>query len=291
MIQRAAANGIEIAYESFGSPAGRPLLLIMGLGAQLIHWDDEFCGLLAEQGHHVVRFDNRDAGLSTHLHDEGVPAWGAPSPYVLDDLADDSAGLMDVLGLPAAHVVGASMGGMIAQALAIRHPARVLSLTSIMSTPSPQAAPPTDAAAAVLFAKPATDREGVVAGALTTWAVLGSPGWELDRERVTRLAGLAFDRCHDPAGTARQLAAIMASGDRTSALGGLKVPALVIHGEDDQLVPLAGGRATAAAIPGARLVTYPGMGHDLPRALWPAIVAEITALTGSATPARPEPAA
>ncbi|MGW2158095.1 alpha/beta fold hydrolase [Nonomuraea sp. NPDC001699] len=288
MIQRAAANGIEIAYESFGSPAGRPLLLIMGLGAQLIHWDDEFCELLAERGHHVVRFDNRDAGLSTHLHDEGVPPWGAPSPYVLDDLADDSAGLMDVLGLPAAHVVGASMGGMVAQALAIRHPARVLSLTSIMSTPSPQAAPPTEAAAAVLFAKPATDRESVVAGALATWSVIGSPGYELDRERVGRLAGLAFDRCHDPAGTARQLAAIMASGDRTAALGGLRAPALVIHGEDDQLVPIAGGRATAAAIPGARLVTYPGMGHDLPRPLWPEIIAEISAHTGSAAAVRPE---
>ncbi|GGS75995.1 alpha/beta fold hydrolase [Nonomuraea spiralis] len=289
MIQRAAANGIEIAYESFGSPAGRPLLLIMGLGAQLIHWDDDFCELLAEQGHHVVRFDNRDAGLSTHLHDEGVPQWGAPSPYLLDDLADDSAALMDVLGWPAAHVVGASMGGMIAQALAIRHPGRVLSLTSIMSTPGPQAAPPTEAAAAVLLAKPAADREAVVADALRTWAVIGSPGYELDRERVSRLAGLAFDRCHDPAGTARQLAAILASGDRTSPLGGLKVPALVIHGEDDQLVPVAGGRATAAAIPGARLVTYPGMGHDLPRPLWPAIVAEVGAHTGSVTAAVTEP--
>ncbi|MGN9838843.1 alpha/beta fold hydrolase [Nonomuraea sp. H19] len=280
MTTRVAANGIEIAYESFGSPTGRPLLLIMGLGAQLVHWDEEFCELLVEQGHHVVRFDNRDAGLSTHLHDHGAPMMGAPAPYLLDDLADDAAGLMDALGWPAAHMVGASMGGMIAQTLAIRHPSRVLSLTSIMSTPGAAVAAPTEAAMAVLMAEPAADRAGVLAQALRTWAVIGSPGYELDRERITMMAGLAYDRCFDPAGTARQLAAIMASGDRTEPLAGVTVPALVLHGEADQLVPVAAGHATAAAIPGARLVTYPGMGHDLPRPLWPDIVAEITKLTG-----------
>ncbi|MGW0805701.1 alpha/beta fold hydrolase [Nonomuraea sp. NPDC002799] len=279
MTTRVAANGIDIAYESFGSPQGRPLLLIMGLGAQLIHWDEEFCELLAEQGHHVVRFDNRDTGLSTHFHDAGVPAAGAPSAYLLDDLADDAAGLMHALGWPAAHLVGASMGGMIAQTLAIRHPERVLSLTSIMSTPGPAAAPPSAAATAVLMARPAAGREAILAQALETWSVIGSPGYELDRDRVTRLAGLAFDRCFDPAGTARQLAAIMASGDRTELLAGVRVPTLVLHGEGDQLVPVEGGRATAAAVPGARLVTYPGMGHDLPRPLWPGIAAEITKLT------------
>ncbi|MEV0595121.1 alpha/beta fold hydrolase [Nonomuraea cavernae] len=279
MTLRAAVNGIEIAYESFGSPGGRPLLLIMGLGAQLIHWDDDLCELLAEQGHHVVRFDNRDAGLSTHFHDEGAPDLGTSSSYVLDDMADDVAGLMDTLGWPAAHVVGASMGGMIAQALAIRHPGRVFSLTSIMSTPGPGVAQPTDAAGAVLFAPPAPDRETALARALETWAVIGSPGYELDRERIVRLTGLAFDRCYDPAGTARQLAAILVSPDRTVALAGVGVPSLVIHGEDDQLVPLAGGQATAAAIPGATLLTYPGMGHDLPRPLWPDIVGAIAKLT------------
>ncbi|MEO3873875.1 alpha/beta hydrolase [Nonomuraea sp. B12E4] len=279
MTTRVAANGIEIAYESFGSPAGRPLLLIMGLGAQLIHWDEGFCRLLAEQGHHVVRFDNRDVGLSTHFHDRGAPARGAPSAYVLDDLADDTAGLMDALGWPAAHVVGASMGGMIAQTLAIRHPARVLTLTSIMSTPGPSIAPPTEAASAVLRATPPADRESVLAQAVRTWSIIGSPGYELDRENVTMKAALAYDRCFDPLGTARQLAAIMASGDRTEGLGGVGVPALVLHGEDDPLIPVAGGRATAAAIPGARLVTYPGMGHDLPVPLWPQITAEITKLT------------
>jgi pimeloyl-ACP methyl ester carboxylesterase len=276
---RAAANGIDIAYESFGSPTGRPLLLIMGLGAQLIQWDEGFCELLAEQGHHVVRFDNRDAGLSTHLHEHGLPAMGAAPPYLLDDLADDTAALMDALGWPAAHVVGASMGGMIAQTLAIRHPGRVLTLTSIMSTPGPSVAPPTEAAAAVLMGRPAEGREAVLEQAVRTWSTIGSPGYELDREKIRATAGLAYDRCFDPAGTARQLAAIMASGDRTELLARVEVPTLVLHGEADPLVPVAGGRATAAAVPGARLVTYPGMGHDLPRELWPSFVAEITKLT------------
>ncbi|WP_336206155.1 alpha/beta fold hydrolase [Nonomuraea sp. LPB2021202275-12-8] len=282
MTTRASANGIDIAYESFGSPDGRPLLLIMGLGAQLIHWDDDFCTLLAEQGHHVVRYDNRDAGLSTHFHAEGVPRLGTSSAYVLDDMARDAAGLMDVLGWPAAHVVGASMGGMIAQALAIRHPERVLTLTSIMSTPGPSVARPTEAAGAVLFGPPAADRDAVLAQALETWTVIGSPGYELDRERVVRLAGLAYDRCYDPAGTTRQLAAVLVSPDRTDLLAGLDVPTLVIHGEGDQLVPLVGGQATAAAIPGAELLVFPGMGHDLPRPLWPEITGAITKLTGSA---------
>ncbi|MEU7830709.1 MULTISPECIES: alpha/beta hydrolase [unclassified Nonomuraea] len=281
MTTLAAANGIEIAYETFGSPGGRPLLLIMGLGAQLIHWDDELCELLAEQGHHVVRFDNRDSGLSTHLHDEGVPTLGTSSSYLLDDMADDAAGLMDVLGWPAAHVVGASMGGMIAQTLAIRHPERVLTLTSIMSTPGPDVAPPTPEASAVLLAAPPTDRDAVLAQSLRTWAVIGSPGFDMDRERILRLSGQAYDRCFDPPGTTRQLAAIMASGDRTEQLGTLGIPALVIHGEADRLVPVAAGHATAAAIPGATLLTFPGMGHDLPRPLWPDIVGAITKLTTS----------
>ncbi|TDD42862.1 alpha/beta hydrolase [Nonomuraea terrae] len=279
MTTRVTANGIDIAYESFGSPDGRPLLLVMGLGAQLIQWDEDFCRLLAEQGHHVVRFDNRDAGLSTHFHDAGVPARGEPAPYLLDDMADDTAGLMDALGWARAHVVGASMGGMIAQTLAIRHPERVLSLTSIMSTPGPGVAPPTEAAMGALLSRPPSDRDGVMDQSVVTWSVIGSPGYELDRELIRARAGLAYDRCFDPAGTGRQLAAINASGDRTEALAKVRVPALVLHGEEDPLVPVAGGRATAAAIAGARLVTYPGMGHDLPRALWPDIVAEITKLT------------
>ncbi|MEV0589021.1 alpha/beta hydrolase [Nonomuraea sp. NPDC050310] len=281
------ANGIEIAYESFGSPEGRPLLLIMGLGAQMILWDDEFCALLADRGHHVVRYDNRDVGLSTHLHEAGPPDLaaalsGAPfqPAYLLSDLADDAAALMDALGWPAAHVAGASMGGMIAQELALSHPSRVLSLTSIMSTPG-KAGPPTPEASAALLSPPARTREEAIAGALTAWKVLGSPGFGLDAERIARRAGLSFDRGHDPAGVSRQLAAILASGDRTERLAKLDVPTLVLHGEQDPLIQLAGGQATAEAIPGARLVTFPGMGHDLPRPLWERIVTEITRLTAA----------
>ncbi|MGR6924405.1 alpha/beta fold hydrolase [[Actinomadura] parvosata] len=281
MIKRVAANGIDIAYDSFGPPSGRPLLLIMGLGAQLIQWDEGLCELLAEQGHHVVRFDNRDVGLSTHFHDHGVPEAGTPAPYTLNDLADDTVALMDVLGWTAAHLVGASMGGMVAQTLAIRHPKRVLTLTSIMSTTGPSVAPPTEAAMAVMAGQLPEDRDTAAEQAVTTWSVIGSPGYELDRDRIRQLAGQAYDRSFDPAGVARQMAAIVASGDRTEALAHVRVPTLVLHGEDDPLIPVVGGQATAAAIPGARLVTYPGMGHDLPRELWPEFVAEITKLTDS----------
>ncbi|MEV2265537.1 alpha/beta fold hydrolase [Nonomuraea africana] len=288
MTLMAKSNGIEIAYDTFGTPGDRPLLLIMGLGSQLVHWDEEFCELLASRGNQVVRYDNRDVGLSTHLTDAGVPepAPGAAAPYLLSDMADDAAGLMDALGWPAAHVLGVSMGGMIAQALAIGHPGRVLTLTSIMSTPSPEAGPPTPEAMAALFSPPAPDRATAVERALEIWAVIGSPGYEMDRERVAKVAGLAYDRSYDPAGTTRQLAAILASGDRTERLGGLDLPALVIHGEADPLVQISGGRATAAAIPGATLLTYPGMGHDLPRPLWGEIMDAVTALQ-----ARPSAAA
>ncbi|GAA3827386.1 alpha/beta hydrolase [Sphaerisporangium flaviroseum] len=282
-MNRATANGLEIVYDSFGTPGGRPLLLIMGLGSQMIQWDEEFCEMLAGQGHHVVRFDNRDAGLSTHLHEAGVPDLGAAGggaavPYLLGDMADDAAGLMDALGWDSAHILGASMGGMIAQTFAIRYPSRTRSLTSIMSTPGPQG-PPTEEARAVLFSRSAPDREAVVRGALDVWKILGSPGFPLDEERVKRVAGLSFDRSYDPTGFARQLAAILASGDRTAALRELSVPALVIHGEADPLVQLDGGVATADAIPGAKLLTFPGMAHDLPRPLWPDIVGAVTELT------------
>ncbi|WP_433243168.1 alpha/beta fold hydrolase [Streptosporangium sp. CA-135522] len=283
MILRAPANGIEIAYETFGSPEHRPLLLIMGLGAQLIHWDDELCELLADRGHHVVRFDNRDAGESTHLNGVPVPAFGGDGqvPYLLDDMADDTAGLLDALGWESAHVVGASLGGMIAQTLAIRHPRRVRTLTSIMSTPGPQAAPPTEAAMAVLMSPAARDRESAIRQSVAAWEVIGSPGFPLDRERIAQVAGLSYDRSYDPAGTGRQLAGIIASGDRTPLLKELTVPTLVLHGEADQLVPLSGGIATAEAIPGARLITFPGMGHDLPCPLWPEIVGAIDELTAA----------
>ena len=278
-VETVKANGIEIAYETFGSPDARPLLLVMGLGAQMIVWHDDFCAALADRDFHVLRYDNRDAGLSTHLHDAPPPdVAGAmagdrtTASYTLDDMADDAAGLLDELGIPSAHVVGASMGGMIAQTLAIRHPGRVRSLTSIMSTPSPRIGSPTEAAAAALMAAPPTSREEAIERALASSKVIGSPGFPPDEEWLVEAAGIAYDRAFDPLGVARQLVAIQASGDRTEQLREVRVPTLVVHGEDDPLVQLAGGRATAEAVPDAELIVIPGMGHSMPRQVWPQIV-------------------
>ena len=281
---------VELAYESFGDPAGRPLLLVMGLATQMLAWHEDLCRALVARGFHVVRFDNRDVGLSTHLHDAPPPdvmaALGgdtSSAAYTLEDLADDTLGLLDGLGLTdPVHVVGASMGGMIAQTLAIRHPARVASLTSIMSTPSPRIGPPTQAGTAALFAPPATSRDEAVQRAIATYRVIGSPAYPLDEQWLSEIAGQAYDRAYDPLGVARQLLAIHASGDRTPALRELDVPTLVIHGEDDPLVQVEGGRATAAAVPGAELLVLPGMGHNLPRELWPRLVDAITELADRA---------
>ncbi|MBO3748272.1 alpha/beta hydrolase [Streptosporangiaceae bacterium NEAU-GS5] len=258
----------------------------MGLGSQMIAWDEEFCGLLAAAGHYVIRYDNRDAGLSTHLDDAGVSDLvaafaGNPDPaYLLGDLADDAAGLLEALGLPAAHVVGASMGGMIAQEVAIRHPSRVLSLVSIMSrTGAKGVGEPTQAALGALMSPPPSGRDEAIQRALSVWSIIGSPGYPMNVDRITTLAQRAYDRDHNPAGANRQLVAIVASPDRTAALRELDVPTLVIHGEDDPLIQVSGGTATADAVPGAKLLLFPGMGHDLPRDLWPDFVAAITELT------------
>ena len=281
---------VEIAYETFGDEGARPLLLVMGLATQMLAWHEDLCRELVSLGFFVVRFDNRDIGLSTHLHDAPPPnvmaALGgdtSSASYTLEDCADDAVGLLDGLGVTRpAHVVGASMGGMIAQTIAVRHPARVASLTSIMSTPSPKIGPPTQTAAATLFAPPATNREEAVQRALSTYRVIGSPGYPLDEQWLAGVAGEAYDRAYDPLGVARQLLAIHASGDRTPGLRELDVPTLVVHGEDDQLVQVEGGRATAAAVPGAELLVVPGMGHNLPRELWPQLVDRITALADRA---------
>jgi len=290
----ARTNGVEIAYETFGPPDGRPLLLIMGLAAQMILWDDEFCAALAARGHRVIRFDNRDVGLSTKLDAAGMPDAAAAmqaallgeriaAPYLLRDLAADAAGLLDALGIPAAHVVGASMGGMIAQTMAITYPARVLSLTSIMSTTGERSLPPARPEAAAVLVLPApSDRAGNVERAVHIFRTIGSPGFPFDEARVRDLAGRSYDRCFSPAGAARQLVAILASGSRREALAAVTIPTLVIHGRDDPLIPLEAGLDTARAVPGAELLVIDGMGHDLPRGAWPEIVERIGALTGRA---------
>ena len=284
-IQRAQAGDVEIAYETFGDAADPPVLLVMGLATQMLGWPDELCQGFADRGHFVVRFDNRDIGLSTHLDAAGpsdIPAIFAgdlsSAAYTLSDMARDVVGLLDALGLDNAHVVGASMGGMIVQTLAIEHPDRVRSVTSIMSTTGDRTVGgATQEAMGALLAPPATTREGAIERTLTTYRVIGSPGYELDETALRERAGRSYDRAYDPAGVSRQLAAIWASGDRTPRLADVKAPTLVIHGEQDPLVMVSGGHATAAAIPGAELVVIDGMGHDLPRDLWPELIDRISA--------------
>jgi pimeloyl-ACP methyl ester carboxylesterase len=275
---------MKLEYATLGDPADPALLLIMGLGAQLIDWPDEFCERLADRGFHVIRFDNRDAGLSPALDDLGVPDIAAilggdraTAPYLLADLAADTAELLDELGVDRAHLVGASMGGMIAQQFVIDHPERVRSLVSIMSTTGdPTVGRATAEAAAALGRPPSTSREQAIEAAVASSKVIASPAFPVADEERVRRAGAKYDRAYRPLGTLRQYAAIIASPDRTAALGRVTVPTVVLHGEADPLVDVSGGRATAAAIPGAELVVIPGMGHDLPTETWPQIIDAIT---------------
>ncbi len=276
--QIAPSNGIEIAYEQFGDEDGVPLILIMGLATQMIHWDVAFCEMLAERGHRVIRFDNRDMGHSSKIEAGSRPGTagmllGTGKPeYKLRDMAADTVGLLDHLEIDKAHVVGASMGGMIAQTVAIGHPDRVHSLTSIMSTTGNRRfGLPKMRAFGTLIAKAPADRDDYADRAVKTFSVIGSPGYPFDEERVRAMSLTAYDRRFNPGGVARQLHAITSSGDRTRRLGELRIPALVIHGCDDPLVRTAAGRATARAIPGSHLRLIEGMGHDLPHALWPEI--------------------
>jgi pimeloyl-ACP methyl ester carboxylesterase len=276
----AAANGITIEYDAIGDAADPALLLVMGLGAQLTAWPDGFCDRLAGRGFYVVRYDNRDVGLSSKITDGPRPNVVAAfagdtssASYTLEDMAADGMGLLDALGIDSAHVVGASMGGMIAQTMAIGHPARVLTLCSIMSTTgSPEAEPPTDEAMAVLLRTPATTRDAAIEASVAASKVIGSPTYPTDEAELRARAAAAYDRCFNPPGIARQLVAIQASGDRTEALRKLDVPTVVIHGDADPLVRPSGGELTAKAIPGAELVIVPGMGHDLPEPLWDQVV-------------------
>jgi pimeloyl-ACP methyl ester carboxylesterase len=283
----AKANGIELCYDTFGDRAAPPIVLIMGLAAQMIAWDEEFCGRLASRGYWVIRFDNRDIGLSTKFAQHGAPDLMAilglllqgktvSAPYTLRDMAADTVGLMDALGIKSAHVVGASMGGAIAQEIAIRHPDRLRTLTSIMSsTGEPGLAQPTPEATQILMTPTPTDREAYLKRYLQTWAVLRGPGFPLDEARDAERGARIFERGLNPPGVARQLAAVMASGSRKEALAAVRTPALVIHGDADPLVRLDGGEATARAIPGAKLLVIKGMGHALPIPMWPQIIAAI----------------
>jgi pimeloyl-ACP methyl ester carboxylesterase len=284
------ANGITIEVEELGDPADPPMLLVMGLGAQLIAWPDGFCRGLADRGYRVVRFDNRDVGLSTKFDDAPEPDFAAAlggdtssAPYLLGDMADDAAGVLDALGIDEAHVVGASMGGMIAQALAIRHPARVRTLCSIMSTTgAPDVGAPSGEALTAMLKPPATSRDEAIANSVAVSKVIGSTGFEIDEEELHRRAAAAYDRCFHPVGVVRQLLAILASGDRTDDLARLDVPTTVIHGSVDPLVSPSGGEATAKAVPGAELLVIEGMGHDLPEAAWPTVLDAIEGLTARA---------
>ncbi len=273
-VQRVTVGQVELAYTTGGDPADPPVLLVAGLGAQLISWEDGFCQALVNRGLYVIRFDNRDAGLSTHL---GAPS--AEPAYALADLADDAAGLLDALGLRSAHVVGVSMGGMIVQLLAIRHPDRVASLTSIMSTTGdPSVGEASEAAIAVLMAPAAQTREGVLEGAVVANRVTGSPSYPMPAAELRLRAGRAFDRAYDPAGFARQLQACLTTPDRTEDLRRLDLPSLIVHGDADALIGVSGGRATAAAIPGAELLVLQGVGHELPEPLWLVVVERIAGL-------------
>jgi pimeloyl-ACP methyl ester carboxylesterase len=288
-----SVNGIEIEYETIGE--GEPMLLIMGLGMQLIAWPDQFCSQLVDRGYQIIRFDNRDVGLSTIFDEAGVPdaatieeamtgAGEVDAPYNLSDMAADAAGLLGELGIDSAHVVGVSMGGMIGQTLAIEQPLRVRTLTSIMSsTGDPALPPPSPEALQTLIATPPEDIDGVAEHASAMFEVIGSPGYPQDREMVAALARISYERCFAPGGTTRQFLAVSVSGSRKDKLATVTVPTLVLHGEDDPLIPLECGVATAAAIPGARLHSFPGMGHDLPQELWPEFVDAIDAHAKSVT--------
>ena len=273
-------DGITLCYETFGEPSDPTVLLVMGLGTQMVAWHEDFCRELAGRGYHVVRFDNRDIGRSTHLDHLPPPTIGQllrrstrRAAYRLTEMARDAAGLLDHLGVESAHVVGASMGGMIAQSLAAAAPERVLSLTSIMSnTGNRWSGQPALRLYPIFLRRPGRDRDEFVEHTVRLYRLIGSPGFERSDQDLREMAALSFERGHDPAGSARQLGAIIASGDRTAELRAIDVPTLVIHGDADRLVAPSGGRATAKAISGARLLTIEGMGHDLPRGAWPRII-------------------
>lgn len=292
---KAKANNIEIEYATFGDSSAKPLLLVMGLGAQMIRWDVRLIEEIVKRGFYVIIFDNRDIGLSTKFEDAGIPdltkAIGAAmkrekieAAYLLKDMADDAVGLLDALGIEKAHICGASMGGMIVQEIAINHPSRVLSLTSIMSTTGDPNLPQPAPKALKILMKPAPEeREANIEYAVEAGRFLYGSGFPFDEEKARVDAGKNYDRSFYPQGMARQLIAILASGERTEKLASVKVPTLVIHGKDDPLVPHEAGIATSKAIPGAELILIDGMGHSSPPETWPQTIDAIVANTEKAS--------
>ena len=280
------ANGIEIAYETFGELGAPPIVLVMGLGTQMVAWPDELCEDLAQRGHYVVRFDNRDVGASTHFTGVRAPsvaalvAKRARPPYTLDDMADDTLGLIEALDLGPVHLVGASLGGFIAQMAALRRQSSLRSLTLIMTSTGGrrvgQAAP---RLVGRLLQRPViADREAAMDAVVETFRVIGSKGFALDEERLREVGARSFDRAYDPGGYRRQLAAVIAQPNRTERLREIRIPTLVMHGMHDPLVAPSGGLALARRIRGSRFVGFNGMGHDLPRELWPEFADHISAL-------------
>jgi pimeloyl-ACP methyl ester carboxylesterase len=289
---RAQTGGVELEYEVVGDPAARPLLLVQGLGAQLVSVEDGFCAELVARGFLVIRFDNRDVGLSTRLDGAATPDFAAiwqgdhaSLAYTLDDMADDAAGLLDAIGVAAAHLAGISLGGMIAQLVAIRHPEQVLSLASIMSTTGDRrVGHPSTEGAGVLFTPMPAERDRYLEQAVANARLaLAGSAFPFDPDAIRRGAARSYDRAYDPAGVARQLAAALAATDRTEALRSLRVPTLVVHGEVDKIIGIDGGQATAAAVPGARLLRIPGLGHELPPAAWATVADAIADNAGRAS--------
>jgi pimeloyl-ACP methyl ester carboxylesterase len=287
--QYAAANGLKLAYETFGSPDDAPILLVMGLGTQMIAWPDEFCQEIADRGFHVIRYDNRDSGLSTHLDELPTPTRvdllrRRTPPYKVSDMARDALGLLDALGIESAHVVGASMGGYIAQTLAGLFPDRVRSLTLIMTSTGSRLVgyPAPRLVTQLLRRRNVRTREEAQDVAVQTFRLIGSKGFAFDEARTRDVAGRSYDRSTDRRGYFRQLWAIVAQPNRTRFLRRIAVPTLVMHGMNDPLVNVSGGVALAKAIPNAEFIGFAGMGHDLPRPLWSRFANEICAVAGRA---------
>jgi pimeloyl-ACP methyl ester carboxylesterase len=290
-----SANGITLAYEAFGDPADPPFVLITGLGMQMVYWPVDFCEALAGRGFYVIRFDNRDTGHSTKFNNgprpnlaAGFAGYTESAAYNLRDMADDVAGLIEALGFEAAHVLGVSLGGTVAQTVAIAHPHRVLSLTSIMSSPAARFDRlPDPRILAAFMRRPAHSKDAYVEHVLGMFRAGSSPAFEFPEEEHRRLLRLSVERCYHPQAPVRQMMAMLDSGDRIPDLRNLDVPTLVIHGGADKMMPVRGGRETAAAIPGAKYIEIEGMGHDLPRALWPRLLGAVAAMaTDAPTPVR-----